>query len=104
MKIVKLYFKLLSTKSLLRQGCKLRRILIQPLFKNLSNNSLFSSLDPVLSDFEILLAFFVLIFLTVLFWIMVNCDILFRRPVTDHEILQETIRQIYHLTAQGGVI
>ena len=32
---------------------------------------------------------------------MVNCDILSRRPVTDDEILQETIRQIYHLTAQG---
>ena len=65
---------------------------------------MFSSFGPVLLDFKILLLYFVSIFLMALSWIIVNWNTLFRRPMTDHEILQENIRWINRLLSQGEII
>lgn len=65
---------------------------------------MFSSFDPALLDFKILLFYFISIFLMVLSWIIVNWNTLFRRPMTDHEVLEENIRRINRLLSQGEII
>ena len=57
-------------------------------------------LEPSIS-FEVESVLLASIFMMVLSGIIITSIILFRRPMTDDEILQETIRRINRLISQG---